>query len=61
MNKAQQKRYQSLYQEHLSALRRQGKSKTTIDVYARAVRRITEYFDRFVGNKFEHTGEDVEL
>lgn len=46
MNKVQQKRYQLLYQEHLSALERQGKSKSTIDVYARAVRRITEYFDR---------------
>jgi integrase/recombinase XerD len=46
MNKAQRKRYQSLYQQHLNALQRQGKSKTTIDVYSRAVRRITEYFDR---------------
>jgi len=46
MNKAQQKRYESLYQQHVNALRRQGKSKTTIDCYARAVRRITEYFDR---------------
>ena len=45
MNKAQQKRYQSLYQEHVNALVRQGKSKSTIDVYSRAVRRITEYFD----------------
>ena len=46
MNKAQQKRYQSLYQQHVNALHRQGKSKSTIDVYSRAVRRITEYFDR---------------
>jgi integrase/recombinase XerD len=46
MNKAQQKRYETLYQKHLSALRRQGKSKSTIDVYGRAVRRITDYFDR---------------
>ena len=46
MNKAQHKRYQSLYQQHLNALRLQGKSKTTIDVYSRAVRRVTEYFDR---------------
>ena len=45
MNKAQQKRYQSLYQQHVNALVRQGKSKSTIDVYSRAVRRITEYFD----------------
>ena len=46
MNKAQQKRYESLYQQHVNALHRQGKAKTTIDVYSRAVRRITEYFDR---------------
>jgi integrase len=46
MNKAQQKRYQSLYQQHVNALHRQGKAESTIDVYSRAVRRITEYFDR---------------
>jgi site-specific recombinase XerD len=46
MHKAQQKRYQLLYQQHVNALHRQGKSKTTIDCYSRAVRRITEYFDR---------------
>jgi len=46
MNKAQQKRYQSLYQQHVSALQRQGKATSTIDVYSRAVRRITEYFDQ---------------
>lgn len=46
MNKVQQKRYQSLYQQHLDALHRQGKSANTIDLYARAVRRITEHFDR---------------
>ena len=46
MHKAQQKRYQSLYQDHLNALKRQGKSKATIDAYSRAVRRITAHFDR---------------
>lgn len=46
MNKVQQKRYQSLYQQHLDALHRQGKSANTIELYARAVRRITEHFDR---------------
>ncbi len=46
MNKAQKKRYDSLYQKHLSALKRQGKSKATIDAYSRAVRRITCHFDR---------------
>jgi site-specific recombinase XerD len=46
MNKVQQKRYNSLYQKHLSALKRQGKSEATIDGYSRAVRRITNHFDR---------------
>ena len=45
MNKAQQSRFESLYQEHLNALSRQGKADVTIDAYGRAVRRITEYFD----------------
>lgn len=46
MNKAQQARYNSLYQQHVNSLRRQGKSKTTVDSYARALRRVTEYFDK---------------
>jgi len=46
MNKTQQQRFESLYEQHVNALKRQGKSKSTIDVYARAVRRITAYFDR---------------
>lgn len=46
MNQAQQARFDSLYQQHLNALRRQGKAASTIDVYARAVRRITEFFDQ---------------
>ena len=46
MNKTQQQRYESLYEQHVNALKRQGKSKSTIDVYSRAVRRITTFFDR---------------
>jgi len=46
MNKAQQKKFDSLYQEHLTSLTLQGKSDSTIDVYSRAVRRVTEFFDR---------------
>lgn len=46
MNKTQQSRYESLYQQHVNALRRQGKSKNTVDAYARALRRVTEHFDR---------------
>jgi site-specific recombinase XerD len=45
MTKAQQKRFDSLYQQHVSALTRQGKAPATIDGYSRAVRRITEYYD----------------
>ena len=45
MNKAQQKRFDSLYRQHLSALRRQGKAKATIDAYSRALRRLCEFFD----------------
>ena len=45
MNKVQQNRFESLYQSHVNALRRQGKADKTIEGYARAVRRITDYFD----------------
>jgi site-specific recombinase XerD len=46
MNPSQQKRFDILYQQHVKALKRQGKAKATIDAYSRAVRRIAEYFDR---------------
>lgn len=46
MNKSQQKRFDILYQKHVQALKRQGKAAATIDAYSRAVRRITQYFDR---------------
>ena len=45
MNKAQQAKFDSLYQQHVNALLRQGKAATTIDVYSRAVRRITTFLD----------------
>ena len=45
MNPSERLRFQTLYQEHLNALARQGKAPATIDGYSRAVRRITEYFD----------------
>lgn len=45
MNKAQQKRFDSLYRKHLSALKRQGKADSTIDLYSCAIRRVCEYFD----------------
>lgn len=45
MNKTQQKRFDSLYRKHLSALKRQGKADATIDAYSRTIRRISEFFD----------------
>jgi hypothetical protein len=39
MNKSQQTKFDALYRKHVSALKRQGKAESTIDVYARAVRR----------------------
>lgn len=50
MNKAQQKRFNSLYQQHLNALIRQGKAQRTIDNYSRAVCRITEFYDQYPDN-----------
>ncbi len=46
MNTLEQQHINSLYQQHLINLKLQGKRKATIDSYARAVRRITTYFDR---------------
>lgn len=46
MNKKQQTKFDSLYQQHVNALHRQGKAATTIDVYSRAVRRLSKFFDR---------------
>jgi integrase len=45
MNKSQQVKFESLYRKHVSALKRQGKAESTIDVYARAVRRVAEFWD----------------
>jgi len=45
MEANEQKRFDTLYAQHLRALKLRGYSASTIDVYARAVRRLTEYFD----------------
>lgn len=45
MNKSQQAKFDVLYRKHVSALKRQGKAESTIDVYARAVRRVAEFWD----------------
>ncbi|MEN7973909.1 MAG: site-specific integrase, partial [Verrucomicrobiota bacterium] len=41
----EQKRFDSLYKKHLRALKLHGYSASTIDVYSRAVRRLSGYFD----------------
>jgi len=45
MNQTDTNRFDELYQRHLRLLKLQGKSLKTIDAYARAVRRIRDYFD----------------
>jgi integrase/recombinase XerD len=46
MNTSQAQHYNYLYEQHLMNLRLQGKRPSTIDAYARAVRRITAFFDK---------------
>ncbi|WP_083543996.1 phage integrase N-terminal SAM-like domain-containing protein [Moritella sp. JT01] len=43
----QLKRFNLLYEQHLSNLRLQGKRPTTIDGYSREVRCITAYLDKY--------------
>ena len=45
MDLSEQSRFDDLYQRHLRMLKLQGKSDKTIDVYARAVRRVAKHFD----------------
>ena len=45
MDLFEQSRFNDLYHRHLRMLKLQGKSDKTIDVYARAVRRVTKHFD----------------
>jgi integrase/recombinase XerD len=45
MKPTEQKRFDQLYQRHLRALKLQGMSASTIDVYARAVRRVAAHYD----------------
>ena len=46
MNKSQQVKFESLYAKHVSALKRQGKADKTVEVYARAVRRVAQFSRR---------------
>jgi integrase len=45
MKPSEQDRFNELYQQHLRALKLQGMSDKTIDVYSRAIRRVATYFD----------------
>jgi integrase len=45
MKASEQRRFAKQYNRHLRALRLQGLSDSTIDVYARAVRRLAYHFD----------------
>lgn len=45
MEPAEQVRFEALYQTHLRTLKLQGMSASTIDAYARAVRRLAAYYD----------------
>jgi len=45
MISSEQTRFDKLYKRHLRALKLQGLSDSTIDVYARAVRRIAQHYD----------------
>ncbi len=46
MNSTDLKRYNTLYEQHLTNLKLQGKRPATVDAYSRAVRRITAHYDR---------------
>ena len=45
MSTTEQCRFDTLYHRHLRALKLRGMSDSTIDVYARAVRRIAQFYD----------------
>ena len=45
MKPTEQKRFDTLYEQHLRGLKLHGYSASTIDVYSRAVRRLSDYYD----------------
>ena len=46
MEPIEQKRFEQLYQKHLTNLKLQGKRPSTIDLYSRPIRRLARFFDR---------------
>jgi integrase len=63
MKKSEVKRFAALYERHLTLLKIQGKSKSTIDAYSGAVRRIREHYDccpdRLTKNQLENYFSDL--
>lgn len=45
MGRSEQTRFDELYQKHLTTLKLQGKSKSTIDLYSRPLRRLATFFN----------------
>ncbi len=45
MEPTEQKRFDALYEQHLRGLKLHGYSDSTIDVYSRAVRRLSDHYD----------------
>ena len=45
MNTTEQSRFDKLYHRHLRALKLRGMSDKTIEAYARAVRRVSQFYD----------------
>jgi len=45
MQKSEVNRFNKLYEDHQRSLKLQGKAKSTIDAYSRAIRRVRGYFD----------------
>lgn len=43
MNKTQKNKFDLLYMQYVNALHREGKAESTIDIYARTVRRIAAH------------------
>ena len=50
MERHDQERFDRLYEQHLQALKLQGKCGKTVDGYARAVRRVAGFIDRCPDN-----------
>ena len=46
MERSEQAHFDTLYQKHLTTLKLQGKSQSTIDLYSRPLRRLAAFFDR---------------